>query len=201
MKAFSIDLETTGLNPAVHGVTEFAAVYFDTHKPDAPKAFYRWINPEGYIWSNYCLKLHAAWIARILARLDAKQTEETTMEPKICPSLRECGAEFMLWLETLGIKAERGRQVRILPTGKNFGSFDKQFLKHGFTDYDVFRHRTVDWVPTYTVATDEVPPELALCKSRAIARGCLNLKEGVAHNALDDARDVMTLIHFANGLT
>jgi DNA polymerase III epsilon subunit-like protein len=195
MKYFSIDLETTGLNGGVHGVTEFAAVFGDTLDTKLCKSFYRWLDPEGYVWSNFCLRLHAKWIEKATTRIFNKQFEAVADEPKICRNLVDVYADFYDWLMAIGECATDS--PRILPTGKNFASFDKNFLiGRGFTN--IFRHRTLDWVPFYTSSKDVVPPELELCKRRAIEAGCKRFSlSKVKHNALDDALDVHHLIQFA----
>lgn len=191
MRYFSVDLETTGLNGAIHGVTEFAAVLGDTNDPKLCKSFYRWIDPEGYIWTRYCLMLHAKWIEKVCTRIANKQWEAIADQPKICRHISGVLADFKDWLIGVG---ETEDTPRILPTGKNFGSFDKTFLNQ----WPLFRHRTLDWVPFYQAINDSVPPELELCKRRAIEAGCKRFSSAtVTHSALDDALDVHHLIQFA----
>ncbi len=199
MKAFSVDLETTGLKPGIHGITEFGAVFFDDQKPEQePKCFYRWLDPEGYVWSNYCLQLHADWIRKCTARcLKGQYKIGAEGEPKICHDLLELYDDFYKWLTELGqADPTSSRQTRLLGTGKNFGSFDLNFLKQHLNWANIWRHRTLDWVPFYTVKTDEFPPELRVCKERAILMGCPGITADVAHNALEDALDVYKLIMF-----
>lgn len=202
MLALSIDIETTGLKPSIHGVTEFAAILFDTNNPSKTLvSFERWLDPEGYVWSNYCLKLHKDWIARVVDRLfqtDALPITDGLMqaEPPIVQGLTGLWHDFSKWLTLLGILPVPGSRNRIVPAGKNFGSFDQQFLIHGGFP-EIFRHRTADWVPFYQRKNDAFPPELKLCKERAIAMGCPDLTPDVAHRAYDDALDVVKLIQFA----
>lgn len=201
MRYMSVDIETTGLTPTIHGITEFAAILGDTENPNFPIAkFYRWLNPEGYVWSNYCLSLHAHWICRVTHRLATKQIEENDTEPKICSNIVDLATDFMAWFEQVDLGAydefKYKKRGSIVGTGKNFGTFDLQFLK-AWKFPDVFRHRTLEWLPLYTRKGDKVPPDLKLCKQRAIEMGCPDLIVEVAHNALDDAMDVHKLIQFA----
>lgn len=201
MLALSVDIETTGLKPKLHGVTEFAAILFDTNNPNfALTSFERWLNPEGYVWSNYCLKLHANWITRVIDRLDKGLTKPLDFpdgrEPMIVDNMELLWGDFKEWLHTCGILPSPGSRSRIVPAGKNFASFDLQFLIFGGFP-EIFRHRTADWVPHYQRRGDVFPPELKLCKERAIAMGCPDLTPNVAHRAYDDALDVVKLIQFA----
>ncbi len=200
MKSMSVDIETTGLIPTLHGITEFGAVFFDDQRPDIPpQTFYRWVNPEGYVWSTYCLALHSRWIGRVCHRIAMKEFAANVYEPSICENIRQVGLEFLEWYESVDkagaeewLAKQRGN---ITGTGKNFGSFDLQFLK-AWKFPDVFRHRTLDWIKTYQLTTDRVPPELKTCKERAILMGCHDITAEVAHSALEDALDVYKLIMF-----
>jgi len=184
MQVLSIDIETTGVNPAVHGVTEFAGVLFDDQSSEPPKTFYRWLNPEGYVWSNYCLRLHKQWIERVVDRL-LNKTEPIGDEPPICSDLTQLRGELSAWLDI----HVPGRRCTV--AGKNVGTFDMRFLP----DFP-FRHRTYDWVNHWHQPADAAPPDLATCKKRAIEFGCALVKPEVAHNALADAMDVACLIQW-----
>lgn len=195
----AIDIETTGLKPRVHGITEFAAVLFDTETNEPARAFYKWLDPEDYVWSRFCLNLHKFWIDRVCNRIDKRQLEATLDEPEIVANVDDLGAMFKKWLSNNGLQAPLGKRLSITATGKNFGAFDLQFLlAKGFPD--IFRHRVFEWVNYFHKKTDEVPPDLKTCKERAVAGGYTWLRTEVAHNALDDALDVMRLIRYTNGI-
>lgn len=147
------------------------------------------------------MKLHANWIMRVCDRIDKGLLgdillEPSGYEPKIIGSMAELWLDFSDWLKELEILPIPGSRNRIVPAGKNFGSFDKLFLMAGGFP-EIFRHRTADWVQFYQRRNDEFPPELKLCKERAIAMGCPNLTPEVSHRAYDDALDVVKLIQFA----
>lgn len=82
--------------------------------------------------------------------------------------------------------------------GKNFGSFDWQFLRYainpGLADYmyanQVYaKHRFLDPGMLYLdPTTDNEPPDLNLCLARA------GIAKTVTHCALDDATDVVNVI-------
>lgn len=199
MLVMCIDLETTGLDPKVHSVTEFAAVYGDIDDPKHPvELFYRWINPDGYTWSQYCLNLHYKWIGRVNERITAKQWSEQLQEPRLCESFGQMTSHFVAWCESIGVKRNaNGKMPSVTAGGKNFGSFDKRFLEESRVFPMIFKHRVADPTLKYRhPLVDKVLPDLTLCKERAIALGCTNLVPGVAHNALDDAMDVFKLLCF-----
>lgn len=220
LQFYSIDLETTGLDSKKHGVTEFAAVFTDVGNSFQSKTFSRWLDPEDYVWSNFCLRLHAKWIDRVTARIQAGAFEATETEPKICKNTAELIHDFKTWLFTecnqpppktklipmfingkkMNFDIVEEKWAKITAAGKNFGAFDKGFLEE--MDWPpMFRHRSFD--PTvlyYLKSHDDVLPELLTCKKRAIAEGCsLFDQEVVAHAALADAFDVAKLIWWRYG--
>lgn len=216
LRFLSVDIETTGLEPRCHGITEFAAVNADTKLSSPPKSFYRWLNPEGYVWSNYCLRLHEVWIDRVTYRLEqygkgaigavealnAGEFGAIVPEPPICMSVSALIDELRLWLCTQCDYPipSNGKWQKLTPAGKNFGSFDKNFLEaNGWPP--MFRHRALDPTAFYfDQDKDDILPELKLCKERAMAQGCSYFKNAsVAHNALEDAFDVAKLLWFKAG--
>lgn len=196
MQVCVIDIETTGLNPQVHGITEFGAVMIDLFKPNQMKQFYRWLNPEGYVWSNYCLKLHHEWIGKIVSRQN-KDGSFDKEGPEICRDIAQLNFEFRKWLFTecgVEVKDEHGNFDRLVGAGKNFGAFDLQFLL-AKKFLDCFRHRSLDPGNLYMVKGDKVPPDLRLCKERAQAEGYGGFYSvEVTHDALSDAVDVAHLL-------
>ena len=198
MQVCVIDLETTGLNQFKHGITEFGAVVIDLFEPGKAKQFLRWLNPEGYVWSNYCLKLHAEWIEKIVARqLKDGSFIEVAGQPPILDSVTQLNAQFSWWLwDQCGyeLKKPNGSYNRMVGAGKNFASFDLQFLEQkGF--HSCFKHRTLDPGGLYTRKGDPVPPQLLDCKKRAVEEGYQGFgKMEVAHAALEDAMDVAHLL-------
>jgi hypothetical protein len=201
MKFFAIDLETTGLDPKQHSITEFAAVYTDIEGKEPMKMFYRWMNPEGFVWSQYCLDMHSEWLRKVNLRIKAKNL---VGDPSICNNMHELILQFEDWvhneLELPLFKGDEktGRvneRVKYTAAGKNFGSFDSQFLKAASFP-DMWRHRPLDPTPLYVKKGDELLPELALCKARAKEWGAAFETVTVAHNAIQDCLDVVDLIRF-----
>jgi hypothetical protein len=199
MKFLAIDIETTGLDPQVHSITEFAAVYADLYdKSFTPIVFNRWVYPNGFVWDAYCLHLHFDWIKKVYDRVKVENIsprDEAKDGPIICMNHTALVNQFAYWIQTeCGLPAPAsGRWTKVTPAGKNFGGFDGQFLKtHGFPE--LFRHRSLDPGPLYIRPEDQFPPELKLCKERAIATGCGRIQPEVAHSALEDAFDVVDLL-------
>lgn len=199
MKFFSIDLETTGLDPRKHSITEFGAVFADAEGKMPIQTFYRWIAPLDFVWSAYCLDLHKNWISTVSSRL---RNNEIDGSPKICMNFQQCISDFQKWMvEDLGLlvlKLDAPQQrVKYTAAGKNFGSFDLQFLRAaGFPE--MFRHRSLDPTILYVQPGDEFLPELKECKTRAIRDGCKAFGSAeVAHSGVEDALDIVHLLQFA----
>jgi hypothetical protein len=103
------------------------------------------------------------------------------------------GREFAAWLVQNGLDANQ-----VQPAGKNFASFDSQFLKHVpyFSDSIKFNHRTIDPCMLFWRLDDESLPSTKECMKRADING------QVAHTALEDALAVIKMVRFwANNLT
>jgi oligoribonuclease len=193
VKFLSIDIETTGLNPLQHSMTEFAAVFTDLRSETISKAFYRHINPENFVWSQYCLGLHGQWLSSMLEA--RKQNKWEVNGVGIVRDTAELINEFCqwLWTECNWPVPVNGKWKSIVPAGKNFNSFDRRFLEAANFP-PMFKHRALDPAMLYTFVQDEEPPSLELCKKRAMDRGCVFKNPGVAHNALEDADDVALLL-------
>lgn len=191
MQFVAIDIETTGLDPHKHGVVEFAAIYADLAGSFEPKTFHRYIIPINYVWDFYCLKMHSVLIQEIDKLAMAK-------DPSVVGSLDTVGHQFKRWLHhDCGIKLKEGQPLtqhydtmeKVTAAGKNFGSFDLQFLLHQSTEFaSTFRHRSLDPVMLYTAPEDKIPLDLSGCKLRA------GLQPRVAHRALQDCWDVVDLL-------
>lgn len=194
----SVDIETTGLDPNIHQITEIAIVYGDIDKPKDVQRIHLSIWPEDFVWSTFCLNLHKDYLARVISAQQAMQAK-TMDDPVGFTYIREVAAKIrnFLWDCQMPGKCLTTQPIpKSTPAGKNFGSFDLQFIKNRYPEVaSLFRHRGIDPGALYLHADDKVPPELALCKDRAIAEGA-KLKPGVAHNALADAEDVWDLFHW-----
>lgn len=199
MDFYCVDIETTGLDPSKHGVIAFACVKANLFDASVPlKAFYRWVNPEGMVWTQYCLDLHHEWLRIINKRIKEKRlTLEDSQNPTICANLLLVVTAFRTWLrDECGWEQDaKGKWPSLIAAGKNFGAFDLQFLK---SYMGMFAHRSLDPAILYMEKGDKKPPDLMECKARAIERGYGGFESTVvSHDALDDAMDVVKLLQFA----
>ena len=83
-----------------------------------------------------------------------------------------------------------GAAETVTPAGKNFASFDRQFLKRlpEFEKLVKLHHRTLDPAMLYWQVGDEKLPDSKTCYERA------GMDPKVAHTALEDALAVVRLI-------
>jgi hypothetical protein len=82
-------------------------------------------------------------------------------------------------------------KVHITAAGKNFATFDLKFLERLPRWKQVFkvRQRIIDPSVLFTNwGEDDSLPSLSMCKKRA------GMEEHVAHDAVEDARDVIRLL-------
>ncbi len=186
MRFVSIDLETTGADPWVHEVLEFAAIIYDTQHPvmlaDAPQ-FRVLLQPTFAHASPTALRMNEALIQELRA-----PTFDTLVLPPA--ELVDHFTDFLLqhnfrW-------HERGR-IRVQAAGKNFDKFDRIFLERlpGFRQKINLHRVALDpgllyWNPA---KDKQWIPNLVACKKRA---GFNDLT--VAHRALNDAWDVIRLV-------
>lgn len=177
MKYLSIDLETTGLDESYCQIIEIGAV-IDNTTDNIPleelSTFHCYVTHDIYQGEPYALFLNSD----ILKKLHDRPTT-CRFEPV------ECVARiFQSWINQHFLKD------RVTVAGKNFMSFDMQFLKKlpNFKQIQ-FHHRCIDpalmfWNPK----KDKVLPNLQECMNRA------GIKDEVSHTALEDAFSVIKLI-------
>lgn len=173
----SIDTETTGLNPQWCQVLEFGAVLEDWRSPvDQLPFFHRYLEYEEVTGNPYALALNAEILRKIAAADPAT--------PMCAPG--ELGDQFANWLVDYKLDPKK-----VTAAGKNFASFDLQFLYQipQFKERVRFRHRAIDPAALYwRPDVDEALPGTAECLKRA------ELDDHVAHTAIADARAVIQLI-------
>ncbi len=186
MRFVSIDLETTGADPWVHEVLEFAAIVYDTQYPvaraDAPQ-FRVLMRPTFAQASPTALRMNAALVQELRApAFDTVVLSEEGLVDGFADFLLQHGFRYH----------ERGR-IRVQVAGKNFDKFDRIFLERmaSFRQKISFHRVALDpgllyWNPT---KDKQWIPNMVACKKRA---GFADLT--VAHRALDDAWDVVRLI-------
>ncbi len=187
----SIDIETTGLDPETCQVLEIGAVIDDWHTPYQllPK-FRCYVKHPQVIGEPYALSMHPK-ILRAIATgqtLDGpfgnggwKEGEVPIYQPEAVTGI------FLQWLYSNRLHLS---DEKIVVAGKNFGSFDLQFLKRLPRFHHVrIKHRLIDPGNLYYNPTmDQGPPSMQDCMARA------NIKGEVSHTAIEDAMTVVKLI-------
>ena len=186
MKYLSIDIETTGLDPESCQILEVAAILDDLKNPlplERLPIFQQYLRYPVIIGQPFALSMHS----EILKRLASKDQEEacgTECDPEVLVF------RFRRWLEAQGIDLKQS----LTPAGKNFGSFDLQFLKRlpewGCSQYGVrLKHRSLDpSILYFDPEIDDQLPDSLTCMQRAGIEG------PVAHTAVEDALVVVRLI-------
>lgn len=175
----SIDIETTGLDPEWCQVIEFGAVLEDWVTPveNLPR-FHRYVVHDQIVGEPYALAMNA----EILRRIATGEKGYLYVKPS------QLGGEFQSWLMQNRVIVESSQAF--IAAGKNFASFDRQFLRRipSFR-YVKIHHRSIDpamlfWNPTI----DAEPPSTKTCMERAGIAG------EVAHTAVEDAIAVIKMV-------
>ena len=175
MPYVSIDIETTGLDPATCQTLEMGAVVDDWKTPiDQLPRFRRVLTYETVTGSPYAMALNADLLKQIA------NPQSDFCKPE------ELGEQFAAWIRANGLDP-----MHLQAAGKNFASFDMQFLNRlsGFAQVVKFRHRVLDpailhWRPL----EDDKLPDSKTCYERA------GLDNKVAHTAVEDALAVVRLV-------
>lgn len=170
----SIDIETTGLDPVLNQTLEIGAILYESGVGEIAR-FHCFVEHEQYIGSAFALHLNR----KILYKLANKHEfpEHNFFRPS------EVRSEFGAWLN------DHMGDRKITPAGKNFGSFDRQFLLQllpGLNRY--LSHKDLDPGSMFAKRDQDEAPWLSKCLEMC------KMDPTVTHNALDDAQQVIDLI-------
>jgi len=179
MKYLSIDIETTGLDPEKCDVLEIAFIIEDTENK-LPREYcptlHLFLDNDFYNFEPKALEMNSETMD-IIKKLKEKQHYSLCKPGEITEKINSFLFENNIDTITLA--------------GANLEGFDMKFLSRFLTKLTLLRfnrraiepaHYFVDW------AKDEKLPSLQECKKRAGIEG------DVAHNALDDAWDVIQVL-------
>lgn len=214
----SIDIETTGLESERHQILSFGAILEDTSKmlpfEDIPK-FQAIIIREEITGSPFAINMNRDLIEAISKYKNASPELRLKLSEEydsIFLKEENLAENFYYWLwdngfaqhspedflKTIQIKGGKAypflnnaKPITINVAGKNFGTFDKKFLEKvpRWKQLINIKQRIID--PSLAFVNwdyDESLPSLDECKKRS------GLIEGVSHNALLDAWDVIRLL-------
>jgi oligoribonuclease (3'-5' exoribonuclease) len=194
MPYVSIDIETTGLNPETCQILEIGAVFDDwtLSIKDLP-TFHCYVVHKQIVGQPYGLALNADTLRKLAnpppgdSRRFTPGVGEKQCDPNEVYLRPEMVAgDMAAWLNTLGWPLDKSLNV----AGKNFASFDRQFLKRlpEFEHKVHLSHRTLDPAMLYWLPTDDKLPDSKTCYERA------GMNPTVAHTALEDAISVVQLL-------
>lgn len=197
MKYVSIDIETTGLDLETCQVLSIGAVIEDTNNIKPVKelpTFHGVVLSKQLSGQPYALNMNKDLIELMVRyqTLNTKQERdllEATSGMKFYEKDQIVEAFYKFLLEN-GIEPD-GDKVHITAAGKNFATFDLKFLERlpRWKQWIRVRQRIIDPSLLYTDwKADDSLPGLGLCKLRA------GLPEEVAHDAVEDAIDVILLL-------
>lgn len=183
MRYISIDIESTGLDPINNDIIEFGAVLDDlkNQRPleELPK-FHAYICKEEYRGQPFALSMHPT----IFRRIANREEGFNYLYPNTL------GKAFQSFLIKNGYELEKDRIVRINVGGKNFASFDLQFLKNqtNFLNSVRISQKILDPGILCLEKNDESVPGLKQCLER------VGINKEIAHNTIDDALDVVKIL-------
>ena len=190
MKILSIDIETCGLDPSLHPMIEFGAVWDDGIDRRSFRALV--VRRDGnYNMTPYCVALHQGLFAEIehvdWEGMESGGYEESGSDPsyRIVCLVEELGTWFRGWLDNVGAAG------RLNVAGKNFSSFDAAWVGELLLEAGIkLRRRVLDPAMLYIEDEDEKLPDLKTCCQRA----GIEYDDAAAHGAVYDAMVVSKLL-------
>jgi oligoribonuclease (3'-5' exoribonuclease) len=187
MKYVCIDIETTGLDPVNHQILQFAAVIRDTDKMSEPLSesptMVCYVEHENYHGQPYALAMNSKILSE-LAKSEEKRDNKTVNNQDLAWAL-------YTFLSANGYsKSEKSKRISFIGAGKNYGTFDLQFLKN-LPDWDLYLKadsRVLDPAILFLKPTDKILPGLKNCLQR------IGINKEISHNALEDVHDTIMVL-------
>lgn len=192
MKLFSIDIETSGLDPENNQILEFGCVYVDTDSPDLRRRFVRRIYHEEIVGGAFALNMNSRLIAALVEDnkvYDPEEIEQWQPRPNIDEEIAAIDEHELFWQFEAFV---RGcvPEGKINVVGKNFSGFDLPFLMTSDPRWEtLLRRRVIDPAILYVNPDDEKLPNLTQCMERADGT-----EPTAHHSALADAEDTLNLV-------
>lgn len=199
MEYVSIDIETTGLDSNNHQILEIGAIVEDTNKIrsfDEVSKFHAIVRHDNYYGSAYAINMNQRIFKILSTRESIKNDDEKNKYDRKYNIVHvdEISTKFHHWLfynTTHNLEYQYYSDIKIIPAGKNFGTFDKLFLENlpNFKKKIKFAHRIIDPSTLYCdFHSDNQLPSLEQCLQRA------GYDPVITHNALEDAWDVIKVL-------
>jgi DNA polymerase III alpha subunit (gram-positive type) len=184
MNYVSIDIETTGLNPFLDQVLEFAAVADDFESPiDDLPIFQRLIKRERVHGNPFAMSMNAEILKAIsnsvIGFIGTNRTTGCVQEDQLL-------YQFAAWLKMLDYDP-----MNLKVAGHNASGFDVQFIKRlpGYGQVVQCHHRVLDVGSLYFQPADHELPATQKCLTRAGLGGT-----PLEHRAVPDALNAVKLI-------
>lgn len=182
MRYISLDIETTGLDPERDQVLQVAMVAEDTDNLEIAveelPSFTCLVKHERYEGGAFALAMNHELLEMLAGKGKREASAQIFDGDRDLRQPAEWEDQAMAWL--------RKRERPLVAAGKNVSGFDLRFFHPDLRG--MFHHRTVDPGSVFIDFSQEAPMGLEAIKKR------LGIPGGVAHDALEDARDVVRVL-------
>lgn len=194
-KLVSVDIETTGLDPEDSDILEVAAIVFHLDPGNVGvESFHCFLKHDVIRWNEDTFNFHMK-----NGYFDYAKSEKLKSVPRMdTESFERALVSFLAVNDVYDVSKPRGGSATAV--GKNFGSFDLQFLNKlnygSLKKRRLFKHRALDignllWNP---ISDGTTLPSSEQCAERMGLSGA-----GITHRAMDDADMMVQLTRLAVG--
>lgn len=187
MKYVCIDIETTGLDPVNNQILQFAAVIRDTDKmlepiEESPKLVC-YVEHGYYHGQPYALAMNSKILYELAKSTDKRNGDSVSYD--------QLAHKFFNFLVENGYTVSlKTHKITFVGAGKNFGTFDLQFLKNlpGWKDCLSADSRVLDPGILFLEPNDKKVPGLQNCLQR------IDITKEISHDALEDVYDTILVL-------